>query len=487
MKQILSFLLILISTLSTVNLSSQSNNIQNYIGKLKKDTLFTDAVVGIMVMDSKGKTVASWNPDMPLLTASTMKTITTGVALNLLGDNFRFSTKIGYSGSVRNGVLYGDLYIVGGGDPTLGSSDTLAIAVENLFLQWKDAISTAGIRRINGHIVVDDRFFDAEIVPESWSWSNLGPAYGSGVCGLSFYENLQKFKFITGINPGDKVALMDVYPGVPGMEYRNELLTGEAKSGNRSSYYISDLAKISQIKGTLPAGSDSISVTYSNKFPHLSCGWEFRKYLMKNGIISDSQIKNAREFNSLQSPQLTIIAETLSPPLSSIVNVTNRISNNFYAETLLKMIGKRATGVGSYDSARVALIRELDGMGVRRKGFTQADGSGLSRQNYVSARFFCNFFSKMRESSSFNTFFNSLPQPGGHGTLKSVLANEQYESKTKLRAKSGSLANVRCYAGYVKRDNGELIYFAILTNNFSARTAQMQVGIEGFMRELINY
>ncbi|HBG23569.1 MAG: D-alanyl-D-alanine carboxypeptidase/D-alanyl-D-alanine-endopeptidase [Bacteroidetes bacterium GWF2_41_61] len=487
MKQILRFLLILITFLSPLSLSSQSNNIQNYIGKLKKDTLFTDAVVGIMVMDSRGKSVASWNPDMPLLTASTMKTITTGVALNLLGADFRFSTKIGYSGEIRNGVLYGDLYIVGGGDPTLGSSDTLAIPVENLFLQWRDAIAAAGIRRINGHIVADDRFFEPEIVPESWSWSNLGPAYGSGVSGLSFYENLQKFKFIPGINPGDRVSLMGVYPEIPGMEYRNELTTGDVKSGNRSSYYISDLAKISQIKGTLAAGSDSISITFSNKFPHLSCAWEFRQYLLKSGIISDSKIKDAREFNSLQPYQLTIVAETLSPALSSIVNVTNRISNNFYAETLLKMIGKRATGVGSYDSARVALRRELDGMGIKKRGFTQSDGSGLSRQNYVSARFFCNYFSKMRESSSFTTFFNSLPQPGGPGTLKSVLANEQNEKKTRIHAKSGSLGNVRCYAGYVERDNGELIYFAILANNFSARTAQMQIGIEGFMRELINY
>jgi D-alanyl-D-alanine carboxypeptidase/D-alanyl-D-alanine-endopeptidase (penicillin-binding protein 4) len=487
MKQILRFLSILITFLSPLSLSSQSNNIQNYIGKLKKDTLFTDAVVGIMVMDSRGKSIASWNPDMPLLTASTMKTITTGVALNLLGADFRFSTKIGYSGEIRNGVLYGDLYIVGGGDPTLGSSDTLAIPVENLFLQWRDAIAAAGIRRINGHIVADDRFFEPEIVPESWSWSNLGPAYGSGVSGLSFYENLQKFKFIPGINPGDRVSLMGVYPEIPGMEYRNELTTGDVKSGNRSSYYISDLAKISQIKGTLAAGSDSISITFSNKFPHLSCAWEFRQYLLKSGIISDSKIKDAREFNSLQPYQLTIVAETLSPALSSIVNVTNRISNNFYAETLLKMIGKRATGVGSYDSARVALRRELDGMGIKKRGFAQSDGSGLSRQNYVSARFFCNYFSKMRESSSFTTFFNSLPQPGGPGTLKSILANEQNEKKTRIHAKSGSLGNVRCYAGYVERDNGELIYFAILANNFSARTAQMQIGIEGFMRELINY
>ncbi|MDZ4059074.1 MAG: D-alanyl-D-alanine carboxypeptidase, partial [Bacteroidales bacterium] len=165
----------------------------------------------------------------------------------------------------------------------------------------------------------------------------------------------------------------------------------------------------------------------------------------------------------------------------------NRISNNFYAETLLKMIGKMVTGSGSYDSSRVAVVREMSALGVKTKGFSQNDGSGLSRQNYVSARFFCNYFRQMENSEIFDIFFNSLPQPGGAGTLKSVLSSVKPIDKERIHAKSGSLANVRCYAGYVRRKNGELMTFAILTNNFSARTAQMQVGIEGFMEELIKY
>ena len=88
---------------------------------------------------------------------------------------------------------------------------------------------------------------------------------------------------------------------------------------------------------------------------------------------------------------------------------------------------------------------------------------------------------------SIDLFFNSLPQPGQPGTLRSVLSNEKPSDKERIHAKSGSLANVRCYAGYTVRKNGEIIHFAILTNNFSARTAQMQIGIEGFMRELTKY
>jgi len=201
--------------------------------------------------------------------------------------------------------------------------------------------------------------------------------------------------------------------------------------------------------------------------------------------MSDPEVKDAKAYNAPSFYELKIIGETQSRTLSSIVNVTNRISNNFYAETLFKMIGKKITGVGSFDSSKVAVQRLLDEMGLSGKGHTQIDGSGLSRQDYVSARFFCNYFSKIKESDNFDKFFESLPRPGGPGTLKNVLSKVEIGEKSKIHAKSGSLANVKCYAGYVERSGGEMYYFAILTNNYAARTSQIQVGVEGFMRELV--
>lgn len=452
---------------------------------MKSDTLFRDAVVGIMVMDSKGKTVASWNPDMPLLTASTMKTITTGLSLKILGPDFRFVTKIGHSGYIENGVLYGDLFIVGGGDPTLGSKDTVAIPIAVVFEEWAKAISAAGITRINGSIVADDRFFPDETIPESWSWSNLGPSFGSGASGLSFCENTQYFRFVPGKNIGDKVFLESVYPRIPDMEYRIGLISSGSTTGDRSSYYVSDLAKVGEFKGSLPSGKDSVIVVVSNKFAPLSCALEFRDFLASRGIMSDPYVKDAKTYNAPSFYELKIIGETQSPELSSIVNVTNRISNNFYAETMFRMIGKKMTGVGSYDSSRVAVLRLIDEMGLSSRGYTQVDGSGLSRQNYVSARFLCKYYSAIKESVNFGYFFRSLPQPGGPGTLKNVLSKVEKRDKSKIHAKSGSLSNVRCYAGYVERGGGEMYYFAILTNNYFAKASQMQVGVEGFLRELV--
>ena len=470
------------------NIFAQSNNIQKYIDKLMQDTLFIDAVVAIMVMDSNGNTVASWNPDMPLLTASTMKTITTGVALTVLGDDYRFSTKLGYTGFVESGTLYGDLYIVGGGDPTLGSRDTLAIPVDTLFSQWHNHILNAGINRINGSIVADDRFFEPEILPTSWSWSNIGTSSGSGPSGLSFVENLHYFKFIPGKNIGDKVYLHSVFPRVPDMEYQNNLVTAGSRTGSGSSYYVSDLSRIGRFTGTLPAGRDTVYVTGANKFPYISCAYEFREYLAANGILSESAIKDARNFTAATEGELTIIGTTLSPSLTSIINVTNRISNNFYAETLFKTVGKAVTMHGSYDSSAVAATKILTEMGLKTRGYTQVDGSGLSRQDYVSPRFFCNYFTAMKNSPYFDIFFNSLPQPGHPGTLENVLSKVNIKDKSRIHAKSGSLSSVRCYAGYVEPSSGKnMLTFAIMTNNYSARTAQMQVGIEEFMKQLIEF
>jgi D-alanyl-D-alanine carboxypeptidase/D-alanyl-D-alanine-endopeptidase (penicillin-binding protein 4) len=152
------------------------------------------------------------------------------------------------------------------------------------------------------------------------------------------------------------------------------------------------------------------------------------------------------------------------------------------------MIGKKVTGTASYDSAAVAAKRVLKEIGVPLTGYTQEDGSGLSRQNYVSPQFFCNFYSAMTMTPVFESFFTSLPFPGQEGTtFENVLKEEKQSKKEAIHAKSGSLANVRCYAGYVEKRGGRHLYFAILSNNFSARTSEMQVGIEEFMKELIKY
>lgn len=460
---------------------------QNYINKhMKTDPNFRNAVIAILAVDEKGNTIAEWNPEMPLLTASTMKTISTGVGLHALGKDFKYKTQVAYTGEIKDGVLNGDIVIIGGGDPTLGSTDTIAFSIDSIFGVWTKGIKDAGIARVEGNVVVDDSYFTREQMPDSWSWGNFGASYGCAPSGLSFYENLQDFKLVPGKNPGDKVQVKAIYPQVPGLEVVNEMVTGEKGTGNRSAYYVQDMVKASQYVGSVGVDRGAVYETNSNRFPHLSCGFHFREYLIENGIDVLPEIIDAKYYEC-DAPR-TVVAETYSPELWEIVEVTNRVSQNMFAETILKTLGKELTGVGSYDSSFVALERVLLDMGVNTTGFTQEDGSGLSRQNYVSPKFFCNYYDKMQESGIFAEFFNSLPVPGRPGTLRTVLKNEDEKIKSRIHAKSGSLANVRCYAGYVEGSKKYgLVRFAILTNNFSVSTSTMMPKIEGFMKSLAQW
>ncbi|MCL2501577.1 MAG: D-alanyl-D-alanine carboxypeptidase/D-alanyl-D-alanine-endopeptidase [Bacteroidales bacterium] len=455
--------------------------VQRVVQQLKQDPLFQDAAVGILVMDAQGREVASWNPDMPLLTASTMKTITTGTALVALGSDYRYTTRIAYSGRVSRGSLYGDLYIIGGGDPTLGSRDSIATPIDEVFAHWTNALKEHGIRFINGSIIADDRFFIHEVIPSTWSWGNLNSTSGVGTSGLSFFDNRFGATLLPGLREGDEVHIRNQYPFFPDMQFDNRLTTGSPQSRSRTTLRNSDITPTILLTGSLPAGIDSVNIAGSNKFPPLSCAWQFNQYLNQNGITTTQHIRMIDHKNDPATESLTPVAEWKSPPLIDIAYVTNKISQNFFAETLLKTLAKEHTGVGSYDSAYVAVNRVMEELNVPLRGMTVADGSGLSRQNYVSARFFCNYYTKLKESPVFADFLETLPVPGGVGTLRTVIVNAPH--KERLHAKSGTLANVRCYAGYVDTPSG-MYTFAIMVNNFSATTATMQVGVERFLQSL---
>ncbi len=484
-----------------------STTVQEYIDtQMKTDSLFQNAVVAIKAVNSKGEIIGEWNPNMPLLTASTMKTITTGTGLSLLGPYFRFETKIATTGTIKNGTLHGDLHIIGGGDPTLGSKDTVAFKVDSIFGVWRAAIKAAGIEKINGNIIVDDRYFKREAIPDSWTWGNIGYDYGAAPSGLSFFENMQRFKLVPGKKIGDPVSITVLYPSVPEFSVQNCLKTAARRSGDKSSYYVQDISLAGRYSGTIPVDRDSIVTNNAFKFPHLGCGYEFANSLSIDDIkfkgtivdIDSMGVCNCGEVeeNRRVDTSRTILVTTYSPELWRIVNVTNRISNNFYAETILKMIGKKVSGCGSYDSSMVAIKRVIrDSLKINMTGYKNNDGSGLSRENYVSPNFFCNYYSAIAKNGIFVKFFESLPVCGGPVTLKTVLRNAPSNLRDRIHAKSGSLSNVRCYAGYVEEgesmqmapEEKKLIKFAILVNNYDANTSRVQPKIEGFMRALAEY
>ncbi len=459
------------------------NNVQRYVdGTLKTDPRLKNAAVALLAVDEAGRTVAAWNPDQPLLTASTMKTITTGVALDVLGEHFCFETTVATAGETdADGTLHGDVYIIGGGDPTLGSHSDIAEPVDLVFAKWKTALGNCGITSIDGKIVADASLFSNDIIPETWSWNNIGTDFGSGPCGLSFAENLSYYRVEPGLEEGDYLWISPVRWVYSEMDLQELSRTGAPGTGNKLNYYASDLSPSGRFTGTYAVDRRVDTIAVSNKFPALTCAEAFAGYLANEGIC------NLGARYAAAPDTARAVAKTYSPTLLTICRETNTISNNFYAETLLMMLGLHLCGEADYPAATAAVEEYIGTVGCDTTGLKQADGSGLSRQNYVSPRFFCNFFKMMEKSTIFAGYLSTFPTPGAEGTLKYVLAKEPGQLRSRIHCKSGSLDSVRCYAGYVEAPDGSLLRFAIQVNNYDCATREIQPAIEGFLKQLALY
>lgn len=458
----------------------QAQTLQQSINAIVGDKALAEATIGICARTGDGRILADIDADNTIIPASNMKLISTGTALHRLGPGHRFETRIGHDGQISSGVLKGNLYIVGGGDPTTCSKDSIAIPQAELFSSWERIIRDAGIKRIEGYIVGDGRYFDGMPEHPSWQWSDIGTYYGSGPTGLMFYENTQSFKASAGKNIGDPVNIAPSYPETPWMEFRYNCTTGEAGTGDQLYMYASDLSAIAEIRGTFGVDRADKRVDCTNKFPEYTLASYFADYLKGRGITSDgpADFRLCTGLSAARPEDIRILGSTSSPTLDRIVFETNHASNNLYAETLGKALGKAITGSACYDSTYIAVGTVLKDLGVDiTYGFKAADGSGLSRKNYVSPDFFCRFLTAMMASPHFEDFIYSLPSPGSNGTLANNMKNSPAEMKARIKVKSGSMEGVRCYSGYIIPSEGckdETIVFSIMVNNCTAPSRKVR-------------
>lgn len=456
-------------------LTASAQTLQEKAAAIAEGDVFGPAVVGICAITGDGRTLIDINSKDLMVPASNMKLISTGTALHALGGDYKYRTRLAYDGTVIEGVLMGDIYIIGGGDPTTGSKDTIASPLESTFAQWEKAIREAGIKEIDGRIIgTSGDFFEGMPEEPSWMWNDIGTYYGAGVTGLMFYENMKSFDVTAGAAPGSDISITPSYPETPWMEYRYDCSTGKAGTGDQLYMYTSGLAPVAEIRGTFAVDRKAKRVDCSNKFPEMTCAWHFAKWLDEKGIPCTQGVSDSR-LNGIKTPEgLIELGQTESPALRRITFETNHISNNLYAETLLRTLGKEMRSAGCYDSSYVAVKDVLKDLKVDiSRGISIQDGSGLSRQNLVSPDFFCRFLKAMMSSPDFEDFVSSLPSPGGNGTLSYNMKNYPAAMKARIKAKSGSMNGVRCYSGYIIPTEGcrdETIIFSIMVNNCTEPT-----------------
>lgn len=477
-----------------ISIAAAGNNSpgQQYIGRITAEEWLSPASVGVLAVTAGGDTLVSYGSTKMLVPASNMKLIATGTALHSLGSGYRFETGIGYSGEICDGTLEGDLYIIGGGDPVLGSKSCIATPVERTFSAWKGFLEQAGIKKIDGRIIGDDRFFDRQAEEGSWQWNDIGTYYGSGTSGLTFYENMKDIRISAGEAPGKPVKAAEGYPDTPWMEYRFCGVTGKKGTGNSLYMYTSAFAPEGEMRGSFAIDRNPKTEKISNKFPAYTCAWHFMEYLALQGVECTGGAADLGTVFGIPEDEiqlrdsLVIIGTTQSPKLSDIAFETNHESNNVFAETLFKVLGKEYCGTAGYESSYIAAEGVLHELGVDTKtGLRMADGCGLSRQNSVSPDFLCRFLKAMTDSPAFIPFAESLPSPGGRGTLSFNMKSYSEAVRSRIRAKSGSMNGVRCYSGYIippGEDTGrDTVIFSIMVNGYFGSPSRLQDAIDRLM------
>ncbi len=478
------FFLAVLLTLLVCSQTGKKYSIDQILSNLKNDQSLTHASWSVAALNTEtGKLFVHYDHHRSLIPASTMKLFTTATALEILGSDFRFETQLKYSGYIdSNGVLQGDLYIIGSGDPTFGSRRFgKSCEMESIYNTWLKKIKEKGIKKINGSVITDASIFEERVVPPTWLWGDIGNYYGSGVCGINCHENLYNIYFEPGQNIGDTANVIRIEPKIPGMEFINYVTTYKRGSGDNVYIYGGPYRQQRILRGTVPIGPDEFKVKGSMPDPAYFCALSLKNYFESKGIIV-KQAATTRELKingHYKKAETKLLAKYFSPSLKDIVHKTNIKSINIFAESLFKTIGLKLKGEGSYEKAKEAMDEFWEHKGIDLSGFDMNDGSGLSRSNCVTTYQLVKMLHKAKEFQSFEHFYASIPVAGESGSISNLFKG--HFAQENLRAKSGYMSGVRSYAGYVKNRKGQSIAFAIIVNNYEASPYQMKRKLEKLM------
>ncbi len=451
---------------------------ENALKKLLEQPEYQHATAGIHIIDlSSGEDVYSFNSEKLMIPASTMKLVTSAAALEIFGPDYRFQTKIGYTGDIVDGTLTGDLIIVGGGDPALGSEYFMDHYFHPHFLNtWAEKIKATGIKRIEGNLVLDGSSYDSEKIPPTWIWEDMGNYYGAGSSALTVYDNLFRITFRSPRKANQPTEVIAVYPKVSGLTFKNEVLSSNI---NRDRAYVfgSPLDGKRVIRGTIPKNRRAFTIKASNPSPELLLANDFLQRLNEHGIFVSGNITTQNVDKNLF--QTAYIQE--SPRLYEIVNILNEESVNLFAEHLVKQISAETEGKGKREKGLQIINDFYHQVGLDTMHIIMEDGSGLSHFNLATPEFYTGLLNFMKNSHAFK---NSL-STAGEGKLYQFSPNLFPEKS--LMAKSGSMTRVRCYSGYLITDKNNQLAFSIMFNHFEGEHTKLIAEIEKLLALLKTY
>jgi D-alanyl-D-alanine carboxypeptidase/D-alanyl-D-alanine-endopeptidase (penicillin-binding protein 4) len=396
----------------------------------------SEARFGIVVQTTRGRKLIEINADKPLIPASNMKIVTTAAALDRLGAGFEFSTRLYAQGR--------DLVILAGGDPNISARDHGGDPAF-LFKRWADKLKKAGIESV-GDVRLVNSIFDTDFIHPDWRDQDLTRWYAAPVGAFSLNDNCVDLSIVS---EGGKIRISTV-PPARAISIRNEL---SASAKPEKPIRIRRKGWEITVSGDFPnQGSREDNCAVEN--PHDYFATVLIETLRAGGIEVRGRAIEINEKVAL-APQGAPVDEFRSP-IGRTLEICNGNSQNFYAEMLLKQMGYRASGWGTFESGAGAVTEFLKKRGI--EGAKIADGSGLSRENRLSAETIVKILAEMADRRE---FVESLAVSGRSGTLQKRLKTLE----GKVRAKTGHISGVNAISGYLTAASGETILFSILSND----------------------
>jgi len=397
------------------------------------------------------KILLSINGKTPIKAASLMKIFTTWSALYYLKPEYCFETEIHLEGDLEKGVLTGDLYVKGGGDPTL--------VPENMFLLTRK-IHDKGIREIKGDIFLDPSGHVGPYRQQGWKSTNFHRAYSAPVYNLSYSYNAVSIAVDGTGEPGSKPKVL-IAPHLHHLKIENNVIIRK-KGGRNISVSVEKTEKgeVLKVNGTIPPGRKKTVSRCINR-PDLFFGQAFRQFLEREGIKITGGLQEGR-IPADSKPIVTYC----SPPLSQTISLVNHYSNNFMAEMILRQLGGEKAGFPGSTEKGLAVVRDcLLEMNLDISELEQLDGSGLTRENRTSAMLLAKLLAEIYHHFEIGPeYLASLSSSGADGTFKKRLDDE--ENYRKMRGKSGLLNHVNNLCGYIQTKSGKTVVYVILLTDF---------------------
>jgi D-alanyl-D-alanine carboxypeptidase/D-alanyl-D-alanine-endopeptidase (penicillin-binding protein 4) len=457
---------------------------------------------GILIVDAaSGETLYEQNADKYFIPASNMKLFTTALALAKLGPDYRFHTTLETRGGISaDGILTGDVVLVGRGDPNLSNrkfpyelKEEFDGPTEKVLAELADALVARGVKEISGDVVGDDSYFPRERYPHGWEIDDVVWEYGAAISAIAVNDNTVSLTLVPGEKAGDAVQAM-VTPPTRDFIVENRVVT--AAAGVKPDLVLTREpgAKLVAIKGTLPAKSTPRKLVLAIAEPAEHAAMLMKSLLEERGVRISGTARARHEADGeviaaskSSDGAATILAEHVSVALRDSTKLVNKISQNLHTELLLRTAARQN---GMWNTPEELAKFESDfyaAAGIAPDDIVQTDGSGLSRRDLITPRAVVTLLKYAKEQIWFVPYYASLPVAGLDGTLTERMKNTRAAGR--VHAKTGSVEHVKALSGYAETADGRELIFSFLSNNQAGKgreTADVMDGLCVAMVEEFN-